>query len=78
MRPAHSASGVIATKCETVYRRYMAWLHNLRQTLSYKIGHAQGLRYRLPYKAPWWADALVYERAYQDGYKARDNSTEKV
>jgi hypothetical protein len=49
----------------------MAWLRDLWQTLSYKLGYAHGLRKKQPYKCPRWADHLVYAQAYMDGVKAR-------
>lgn len=39
-------------------------------------GYAHGLRYRLPYKCPWWADSVTYSRAYMDGYRQHDGKRE--
>ena len=47
----------------------MAWLRDIHQTLSFKLGYGRGLRGR-PFKCPWWVDPLVYAVADFEGYKA--------
>lgn len=47
----------------------MSAIGRVRQRLSYTRGYADGLRYRLPYKSPWWADSVIYSQAYVEGYK---------
>jgi hypothetical protein len=49
----------------------MAWLRNLHQDLSYKIGFEHGLRNRQPFSYPWWVDRVVYGLAVMDGVQAR-------